>query len=555
MSCCNNNSDGVTELNATSETIVSSSCGCSTCSTSSTSCGCATSCAPVTPCAIPYYNTMCAENHSQTILKNQYPEGIKVCNSFNMPACGASATLTARDVTNVIIGSYLWNPNVGYLLITAFDYTTKNITVENTCIDGNIAVGSTVPANTYFLGTDYQVSISSSVTGNFLAVDFTAPAIGDCVPITVTAVAGISVGNFIQISSGIYRVSAVSSATTLQICNDGQGAIAGTPVIALNGSGAYQYPLALVNSDACANTPATQGALLICNGGIQTTLDASIVGAVPVVVDATTNAVEYKLLNISALTCTVLTADLTYAPAQPNYVVTVQDTTGFLAGDTLVLGTRPETLTIISVDDATHLTVSVFPIPVAIENITEGIGLCIDNQCDCNAIEARLTAIETDYLTTVNIVSTPLGAATIVDSQQIQDNPVGPAGIVDAGTPVFTGTNLIVNIANPSPTRTMRYIAEQMVRVYGDYDLGVGQLSFGINLLDTRSRFFGETVDNPGFAARPFDIDVTNTVIGTLAPGANVNVSVQAVVNHLSGAIRFRVDATVASLKYFAAYV
>lgn len=76
---------------------------------------------------------------------------LEVANSWNVPACSASAVLAIPGLTTVLIGSYIYNPTYGQYRITAFDSVNGQITVTNDCIAGNAAPGTVVPALTTFI--------------------------------------------------------------------------------------------------------------------------------------------------------------------------------------------------------------------------------------------------------------------------------------------------------------------------------------------------------------------------------------------------------------------
>jgi hypothetical protein len=92
----------------------------------------------------------------------------------------------------------------------------------------------------------------------FLAVDFTAPADGDCTTITVTSVAGLAEGDEITIGSGIYTLNNIISPTTIEICNNGSGITPGTVVHARNDAGQLQYPIVSITNCCDAISSTTQ---------------------------------------------------------------------------------------------------------------------------------------------------------------------------------------------------------------------------------------------------------------------------------------------------------
>jgi len=246
-------------------------------------------------CPTPYYqNTpQCQENHCQQINNYVYNAGIKNDQAFNLPACGAGAVIYSDGLKTLAIGSYLWNPTYGYLKVTAFDYTTGQIVVVNLCNDGNAAVGTNIPACTPFLVTDTPQATSNPNFFPYLAIDFTAPANGDCLTITVTNVNGLVVGNQVTIGTGTYTLNSIVSPTSINICNNGLGITPGTPVIAKDVAGNYQYPIGLIAVNPCGNGVVASGVVLVCNGGGAKPLDGAAAGNLLTLIDPALNTAGF----------------------------------------------------------------------------------------------------------------------------------------------------------------------------------------------------------------------------------------------------------------------
>lgn len=392
-------------------------CGCNkpTCGTCCENVQCAT--------PQPYYNIapLCTEDHQKCIVNNTFTTTLKVDNSWNIPGCAASAVLTIKGLSNILIGSYLYAPLYGYFQVISFNSATAQVTVQNNCTAGNAAVGSTIPACTNFIVTPPPVSSSGGggvpSVYPYLAVDFTAPANGDCVLITVTTTQGLSVGKNIQIGSGIYNVQSITSSTSMTICNEGLGAIAGTPVLALNSAGELQYPLILIDSNPCTNEPVTQGAIVVCNNNTQQPLSGASAGMVPYLVDPVTGYVEYRLLNVPTRTCTAITCCLTLVPAQAAYTITVGTTVGMTVGDLLQIGTRSDRATITAILNATTLQVTISPVPSVLEAIAPGTSLC-NVEC-CEVLSAEIDALEVDVAALEAEVAVVANPCTVNPEQRI----------------------------------------------------------------------------------------------------------------------------------------
>lgn len=205
--------------------------------------------------AIPYYaaTDVCVEDNCQKIYVNQFSFSVCPSNSWNVPLCGQTAILNVTGVQGVSIGSYLWHTNYGYFEVTSVDTDKGQIGITNNCTVGNADVGVQIPACTCFVVTAEPVDAGDpSDLFPYVAIDFTAPAVGDCIDITVTTINGLTVGDVISIGTGFYSIDSFGSSTVMRICNDGDGILAGTSVIAQDTAGRYVYPIA-VTSSCCAD--------------------------------------------------------------------------------------------------------------------------------------------------------------------------------------------------------------------------------------------------------------------------------------------------------------
>jgi len=415
-------------------------CGCSGCVTQS---GCCSNLVQAQPQPFYAQSSMCQENHTKTIVNNNFATAIKVATSFNMPACGASAILSFPGLSSVVIGGYIWNPTYGYLKILALNTSNSQLTVQNDCTTGNAPVGTAVPACTYFDVTTPPVSSGGGSGGApsvfpYLAVDFTAPIVGACINITLTNVNGLSVGKNVQIAGGTYRLSAIIDSTTVTICNDGAGVTPNTPVLALNAANEFQYPVVLIDTNACTNSPAVQGSILVCNAGISQALDATALGQVPVVVDATTNEVQFQTLDVPVRTCATLTACLTLVPGQASYILTVSSSAQFVVGDLLQIGTRTDRFTVTAIIDATHIQGTLDPIPGAVVDIAPGVSVCIADCCEI--LQLQIDTINTE----LEDLESSVRAA--------QANMFGPANL-NAGNTNAQTFQASVTFNNPNPSK------------------------------------------------------------------------------------------------------
>lgn len=367
---------------------VSSGCSSSSCSSSQ----CCDNIQRASPA--PYYACVpsCPEDHAKNTIYQQFYTTIKSSTAWNIPACANTAVIKVPNLASMLVGSYLWNGNYGYFEVTAVDLTLGQVTIKNNCNDGNEPAGTAVPACTDFIVIDPpSTSGGSSDLYPYVAIDFTAPANGDCLLITVTTVNGLAVGKNVQIGSGTYRVDSIDSNSTITICNDGDGITPGTSVIAKNDAGEYQYPIILIDTNQCTNPAVNQGALLVCDGGVTQPLHGSAVGSVPVLLNTTTNEVEFQIPDFQTRICTELTADLTLVPAQASYVLVVADSTEFALGDIIQIGGRTDRLTVTALPDGTHITGTMYPIPSILETLQEGTSVCQQYCCETLACTPQVT--------------------------------------------------------------------------------------------------------------------------------------------------------------------
>ena len=432
-----------------------SNCGCN-------NSGCSGGCGNV-QCASPqpYYQTapLCAEDHQKCVVNQSYVTAIKIDNSWNVPACGGSSVIKVSGLSNILIGSYIWNPSFGYFQVVGFTPFNSQIIIQNNCNTGNSTVGTMVPACSNFIVAPPPLS-SSGGGGTpsiypYLAVDFTAPNNGDCILVTLTTTQGLSVGKNVQIGTGVYEVSSISDATHMTICNNGLGAVPGTPVIAQDAGGNYQYPVILIDTNACTNAPVASGALMVCSGNLQQPLLGTTAGSIPVLIDEETGEVEFQLLNVPTRTCSPLTACLILVPGQVTYVMTVGDSSQFTVGDIVQVGTRADRFTVTVINDATHITAVISVDPAVITDIAPGTSVCLVDCCESLAIDIADLQDEIDILDSrLDVLTAPCyqtnGNVLVADSSV--DGGFVPIVISTGET--ATGNNTEVIITNSSTCRT-----------------------------------------------------------------------------------------------------
>lgn len=328
---------------------------------------------------------LCPEDHTKYVCDEKYNVTIKPSNAWNVPDCGETAVLAVSELSQIHIGAYIWSATYGYFEVTAHNKTTGEITVQNNCNTGNAAAGTEVPACSSFIVSDPPAATTSGQSSiyPYVAVDFTAPNVGVPTLITVTNVNGLSVGKNVSIASGTYELSGIVDANTIEITNNGAGVTPGTVILAENGAGELQYPVVLIDANPCTNSDVTQGSLLVCNAGIQQPLAANYLGAVPVAVDIGSNLFESKLLEIPTRTCTSLDdCCFTIVPGTLVYNVSVADSSVFIVGDLVQLGSRNDRYTVTDIVDATTIELTRTENPVAVETIPAGTSVCLAGCCE-----------------------------------------------------------------------------------------------------------------------------------------------------------------------------
>jgi hypothetical protein len=361
--------------------------------------GCQGNSVPSSP--LPFYACVpaCQESNTQKIIINQFAQALKVANSWNIPACGFSATLSIPGLVSITIGSYLWSESYGYFEVTAFDSGLQQVTILNHCNTGNAAVGTAVPACSEFINTAPPAPEVDSNTA-CVKIDFTAPANGNCIDITLTTTSGVSAGDTVQIGTGFYRVDDVKPNDIITICNDGEGITPGTSVIALTSIGEYQYCLTIISVSPCDRDAVTNGPIIVCNStGQPSTLIIPQDGWIPEGTSPQgTNAVGTIPLGLEPF-CTRLTAPLAITNGNASYTLYVNDSTGYTTNDVLIIAGYPAItglpktrLTVTGTPTGTSLTGTISPVPGA--NVTMPTGTQVCRIGCCELVDDRVSALD-----------------------------------------------------------------------------------------------------------------------------------------------------------------
>lgn len=350
--------------------------GCNKCG-SKVKCNCACS-------GTPYYQLtdVCVEDHCQKIYQPQFSFSVCPVNSWNIPLCGQTAILTVPGLYGATVGSFLWHPQFGYFEINSIDTVNGTIGITNNCVEGNASAGAQVPACTCFIVTDPPVDISTQ-TGDCLAVDFTAPEENVPLDITLTSTQGITGGNTIQIGTGFYFVQEVKPDNIITIVNKGFGIIPGTPVIALDADGNPQYCISIISTNPCDKDHINEGIVLVCDGNGDTVPVKSLnQGWVLTAINPGDDVAAFR--PAGSVTCTTLTADLNLLVGVATYAnVAVADSSIFTVGDVLEIeGGVGNRFLITAIPDATHIDITVSPVPGGGILFPSGSILCLGNCCE-----------------------------------------------------------------------------------------------------------------------------------------------------------------------------
>lgn len=475
----------------------------------------------------PYYNCapVCQEGHTQRITIQQFYADVKLLDTWNIPACGTTATINTDGLKAIVVGSYLWNPDYGYFEVTAFNSGTGQITVLNHCNDGNAAAGTNVPQCTEFTVTVPPADTIPTGTP-CLAVDFTAPDVGDCIDITLSATTGLVVGYKVQIGSGIYRLSAIKPNDVVTICNDGEGITPGTPVIAFDSAGNYQYCLGIISVNPCDNDSVDEGSVVVCSDSLEKPLKADIwnEGLITVVglEGGDDHTAHYFAIDADAKGCAVLTVQVNIVAGTSNYSFTVdnippqfQNTVVIYSG---LSDLRFEITSIVGlVVNVTSLTV-----PVANDTLPVGAWVCTITCCEANFLDSLAMDSRTEQI--------------VDDTPHVIDTTGGPTS--------YDTPHLTWSVTNGSTTHQMKqqstFITTMLGLAAGD-NLGGGPeyftyeniLKFTVNGGPTQAFDITNTITLLDDGDQGLPVSLQNTWLRNdiLAPGATITYELWATIN------------------------
>lgn len=259
-------------------------------------------CPTITAGPKPYYEEVSesvVECHKTVVHQNIYAAGVLASEPWNVPEVNEDVAVQLEGVTIIPVGAYLYNPNYGYYLISQWNPKSGQVGLVNDGILGNAGPGTYVPANIPFLITPKPCcEDDTSSFFPFLAQDFTAPPINQSVTVEVTSTFGLTVGDFVRIGEGLYRLESINSTRQIEIFNSGGGHPLNTVVESRDGDNNFQYLITPEASFACtANDLVSAGRMIVCDGDEQKLLTGAAVGQVPVLQDPVTGDVAFESLG------------------------------------------------------------------------------------------------------------------------------------------------------------------------------------------------------------------------------------------------------------------
>lgn len=117
-------------------------------------------CAKVALTQEPFFTHRChevCEDHSTHLVVHQYVGCVKISNAWAVPTGSSQATLKVPALVDILVGSYLWNPDYGSFIVVSFDKQGLSVKVQKD-VNNSIASGTGIPACTKFLITTSELS-------------------------------------------------------------------------------------------------------------------------------------------------------------------------------------------------------------------------------------------------------------------------------------------------------------------------------------------------------------------------------------------------------------
>lgn len=297
-------------------------------------------CIPCGTPAIPYYKdekNNLTQDHASIFRDTQYAAGIEFPEEFTVPAIGEDIQVCVKNLVNLVVGSYIWNPSYGYLQIAHWDSCTGKIGLLNDDISGAAIPGTVVSAGSLFAVTARPCCADQDNFSlfPFLAEDYVIPGVGNSVTLSVTSTFGLIEGTFVRIGSNVYFLDQINSSLEIQVTNQGAGGAPGATVAARDVNGDLQYLITQAVASACISPGNDTIKLIGCVGTSEAILEGDYAGQVPVLQDSATEEVMFQLLDTEVRTCTSLLTPVNITPGVGTYTFEVEDASLFTAGQIL----------------------------------------------------------------------------------------------------------------------------------------------------------------------------------------------------------------------------
>ena len=334
---------------------------------------------------------------SPTKHTEKYSVTLTVSDTWIMPEVTETTVLTIPNCNNILPGSWLWNPNVGYLEVVKYNVATGDTVVRNIGFDGTASVGTVFPSCMDFTvtGPIYLDSIDDNVT--CLAADFVSPEVGSCALMKVKSTANLKKDYIIAIEIYQYKVDAVIDNYTIRACNYGLGKVG---IIEANCDDKC-VPVRAIN----ANSPCLQdevhaaNAIAVCVGGESKILVGTEEGQIAT---WSNGSGEWQLINSNIeVDCTVTTnfVNIIYGNAGP-YLLNVVSSAPFKVGDRITFNNEHDAYTVSEIISDTQLRLLRNEPPTEFDYVIDaGARLCIVDCCDwlpayVENLAARVTDVE-----------------------------------------------------------------------------------------------------------------------------------------------------------------
>ena len=376
---------------------------------------------------------------SPTKHTEKYSVTLTVSDTWIMPEVTETTVLSIPNCNNILPGSWLWNPNVGYLEVVKYNVATGDTVVRNIGFDGNARVGTVFPSCMDFTvtGPIYLDSIDDNVT--CLAADFVSPEVGSCALMKVKSTANLKKDYIIAIEIYQYKVDAVIDNYTIRACNYGLGKVG---IIEANCDDKC-VPVRAIN----ANSPCLQdevhaaNAIAVCVGGESKILVGTEEGQIAT---WSNGSGEWQLINSNIeVDCTVTTnfVNIIYGNAGP-YLLNVVSTAPFKVGDRITFNNEHDAYTVSEIISDTQIRLLRNEPPTEFDYVIDaGARLCIVDCCDwlpayVENLAARITDVE-NVNNTQNTQINNLNKAvddlqqTKADNFFVADLLTSPTGVLD----------------------------------------------------------------------------------------------------------------------------